>query len=377
MYSLVRWIAGLAGKKLSHGHQPIDAMEELIEENEDLRCFNALLQYLKAAQHSRIDYREAARIMEQAYETALEIDDLVIATQALNAMGVHLRNFNRSRALEVAHKAENLAKQLGLGSAEMSSLYVRRGVHSARGEFSASVDCNYDMLELRERSRETSLHVDPHSMAFLYNEMGESEDALEWSRVALESYRTAMWAAPYPYFDMARSLIGLGRLDEGREYLEEGKKKAIKLGDELFLQVAYFNEGLLEMAENRLDDAMLSFEKALDICERTERRSRMNSTLIAMVECEILLFQPTRNNQNDEYSGKWMERLEKDVEQEDIPGIHGRLLLLKAKLRLIQERRKDAEQLLTEVRRLAENPYVRYLIDRVTELREQARLLET
>ncbi|MHA2141798.1 MAG: tetratricopeptide repeat protein [Candidatus Thorarchaeota archaeon] len=371
MHVLTAYISGAAGKRLTHRGQAIDKLEQLINENEELACFNALLLYLKAGQYARIDYREAARIMEQAYKSALEIDDLVLATQALNSTGVYLRNFDRPKALECAQKAENLAKQLGLRASEAGSLYIKAGVHSARGEFSASIDCTYAMMKSREKEGRAAIQDGAHSMAFLHNEMGESEDALEWSKMALESYRTGLWAAPYPYFDMARSLIGLGRLDEGKKYLEEGMKAALKLGDELLLQVAYFNEGLLEMAERRFEDAMLSFTKSVEICDRVERQQRLNSTLIAMTECEIMQFIPQDESRFDEHSGQWMERLEEEVEKKDIQGIRGRLLLLKAKLRYRQGREADAESLLIEVRRAAENPNVRYLADRVSELRAE------
>jgi tetratricopeptide (TPR) repeat protein len=264
-----------------------------------------------------------------------------------------------------------LAIQLGLGAFEANSLYIKAGVHSARGEFNEAIDCTYAMMKVYEMEGQVSTKEGPHSMAYLHNEMEESEEALEWSKMALESYRSGLWAAPYPYFDRARSLITLGRLNEGKMYLEDAMKTALKLGDELLLQVAYFNEGLLEMAERRFEDAMLSFAKSLEICDRVERQQRLNSTLISMTECEIMQFIPQDERRFDEHSGQWMERLEEEVEEKDIPGIRGRLLLLKAKLRYRQGRETDAETLLIEVRRAAENPHVRYLEDRVSELRAE------
>ena len=375
MYALVQNIAVTAGKKLTHGVQAIDELEQLIAGNEKLDCFNALLLHFKAQQHVRVDYRKAARIMEQAYESALENDDLVLAVQTLVSSAVILRNFDRPKALKTAEKAETLALQLGLGGFEADSLNIKAGVYSARGEYNAAIDCTFARMKVYEREGSASMRDSPHNMAYLYNEMGESEEALEWSKIAFELYRSGLWAAPYPFFDMARALISLGQLDEGKEYLEEGMKAALRLGDELLLQVSYFNEGLLETAERRFENAMLSFAKSLEICDHVERQQRLNSTLIAMTECEIMQFIPHDERLLDEHSGQCMERLEKEVEEKDIPGIEGRLLLLKAKLRIKQGRKEEAEILLDNVRRLAENPHIRYLAERAAELRAQARVM--
>jgi tetratricopeptide (TPR) repeat protein len=372
MYVLIQVISVAAGKKLTHGVQALDEMEQLIAGNESLNCFNALLLRLEAEQHVRVDYRKASRILQQAYEKALEIDDLVLAVQTLVSRAIMLRNFDRIEALESAQKAEALALQLGLSEIEADSLYIKAGIHSARGEFNAAIDCIFARMKLHEREGSASMRDGPHSMAYLYNEMGKSEEALEWSKVALESYRSGMWAVPYPFFDIARSLISIGRLDEGKKFLEEGMKTALKLGDELLLQVSYFNEGLLEMAERRFEDAMLSLAKSLEICDRVERQQRLNSTLIALTECEIMQFVPQDERHSDEHSGQWMKRLEEEVEEKDIPGIEGRLLLLKAKLRIKQGRRKEAEALLNRVRKLGENPHVRYLAECAAELRARA-----
>jgi tetratricopeptide (TPR) repeat protein len=195
--------------------------------------------------------------------------------------------------------------------------------------------------------------------------------------MALDTFRSRPWAAPLPYFDVARSLIQLGQLDEAKTYLDKGKEILLKTGDEFFLLVEYYVDGLLEMAEGRPQDAMQSFERSLEICDRIERQRRINQALRSLVECEVALFERTPGNESDECSGVWMERLEEEIEEKDIPGIEGRLLLLKAKLRIKQGRKEEAETLLNDVRRLAENPHVRYLADRVTDIRMQARILDS
>jgi tetratricopeptide (TPR) repeat protein len=377
MYNLGVRIGRELGRIDSYTSQSLDKMEQLLEVNRTLSCLKPMHARNQAWQYARIDYVKAARIMEYAYNQALEIDNLLLAAAALNTTALFMRNFDRTRALQLVSEAERINGQLDIHWLKVNSMRVRRGIHSARGEFSAALDCVQELIRLAEEIGAQSMGSIPHSMAIFLNEIGENEEALEWGRMAMDTLRGLPWAAPYPYFDVARALIGLGRLDEARKYLDNAKKRVLKTGDELYLQVEYFNDGLLEMADGRLLEAMKSFERALDICERIGIQNRLNSTIIAMTECEIEQFRLTEDNQLDEYSGQWMKRLEKEVAEKDIPGIQGRLLLLKAKLRLKQRSRDEAETLFSDIRRLAENPYVRYLADRVSILQAQARLQES
>ncbi|MHA2141797.1 MAG: hypothetical protein ACXADC_07030 [Candidatus Thorarchaeota archaeon] len=375
-YRLFSYVGGALGRFDPHKMKAIEKMKDFIENNDSLDCFKPSYLTAEASLSVRKDYLEAARTLDQARKHALKFDDQVFVAQALNMTAACLRNHDRTRALQLVSQAEQLADKLGLSSAVYSSIMTRRQIHSARGEYSAVIDLNQDLIQLREKGGVPTLSEVPHSIAVTLNEIGESEDALEWGRMALDTIRSGPWAAPLPYFDVARSLIQLGQLDEARTYMDKAKEILLKTGDEFFLLVEYYVDGLLEMAEGHLQDAMQSFERSLEVCERIERQRRINQALCSLVECEVALFERTSENESDDCSGAWMERLEEEIEEKDIPGIEGRLLLLKAKLRMKQGRKEEAETLLNDVRRLAENPHVRYLAEWVAELRAQARAME-
>ncbi len=360
-----------------YGKHALDKMEHLLENNKTLSCFQQFVTRVKAWDYHSRDYEEATRITEQAYKQAMDVDDKVTAAEALTGIAHYMRNYDRQMALKYLAKAEGIIYDLDVHRLKDYSIGVRGSIHNARGEYNAVIDGIKEKIRLAEKIGALSMGFKPRNMAFLLNEIGENEEAFEWAKMAIDTVKGYPFLDFVPFFDAARALIGLGRLKEANQYIAEAKKGVLKTGMDLFLMVQYYIEGLLELEEGLPVEAMQSFERSLRICERIGRRNRMNSILIALVECEIVQFIPNQDNRLNVYSGPWMERLERDVEEEDIPGIEGRLLLLKAKLRLKQGRKNDAEMLFSEIRRLAENPHVRYLADRVAELRAQARLLES
>ncbi len=369
MHHLAAEIGDILGRFHPYYIDALDKMKQLMENCEALACFNTFYLEVQAFQYVRVDSQEAARIMTESYECALQFDDQVSASNALNLIALLLRSHEPTRVFQLVSKADELANKLGLASSIFHSLRIRGQIHSARGEYSAVLDCYQGLIDLAEKAGEPTMGEIPHSMAVNLNEIREYEEALEWGKMAIKTMSTP-WAFPLAYFDVARSLLNLGRLDEAKTYLNEARKILLKTGDEFHLLVEYFNWGLLEMVEGRPLEAMESLERAFEIAERIERQRRMNDTLCALTECEIALY---TSPQKDEYSGPWMKRLEQEVAEKDIPGIEGRLLLLKAKLRLIQGRKEEAEELLFKVSRLAEDPGVRYLADWVSELKAKAR----
>ena len=375
MYDCAGHIGRLTAPRDSYEIQALEKMENLVKANEAFSCFKSNVLEHKAWQYERNDPKEAIRFYELAYEVAMEHDDQVNAATQLSAMAFSVKNFDTAKALRLISKSETLSRSQGHSYSIADMQNLKGIVHSSRGEFSASVESYQECIRLHERMGSPTMSVLPFNLASTYNEMGLGEEALEWAMMAIDTLKSHPSHLPLAYFAVARALVNLGRLKEAREYLDEAQEMGLKIADEIFLQKGYIISGQLEMAEGRHLDALHSFERAFEICERTGRQSRLNSSLLRLTECELALFENNKDTQFDETSGPWMDRLERETNEKDIPGIQGRMLLLKAELRLKQGRKDDAALLLSKVIELAENPEMSYLRERAESLRSLASVL--
>ena len=113
------------------------------------------------------------------------------------------------------------------------------------------------------------------------------------------------------------------------------------------------------------------FQEALEINEKATRLARIRLCLRDMSQTELEMFNPTKENHNDEHAGPWMERYAEEVSGNDLPGHLAMLMLLKAELRMIQGRHVEGEQILDSVYELTDYPAVKFLHLQSIETREK------
>jgi tetratricopeptide (TPR) repeat protein len=368
MYALAAAIGGLVSPRGPYEQNAISILDVLIRNNENLSCFRHELLMHQSSQYNQIDYTKCIQISETAHEVALQYDDLVFAAYILKNLTSFLGETDTKRAETLSDKVMALCTQLGHRALQSEMYNIQGKFRIIRGEFDAAIENRLESIRLSEKIGAPTVSIIPHNLAWSYNEIGDGEAALEWANMSLSTVRSQPSDFPSAHFERARALIRLGRLEEARVDLDTGHKLALNVGKELLIQSSYLITGLLEMAQERHLDALQSFERALEICRRIGKQNRINSCLLRLTECELSMFQINEDNKSIEYAGKWMERLEKKVDEKDIPGIRGLLLLLKAELRLKQSRRDEAEELMRDVRILSNQPGLKFLDDKVATL---------
>ncbi len=376
MYILEAVIGDMVSPVDPYTHNALAQLEALLDKNEDLSCFRHDLMINQYLQYIDVDFSKALSLSEQTYEVAMECDDQVNAAYILKDRALALGARDTIKAIILSEEVIDLSKKLGLRwlQAEMSNVV---GMHrAARGEYDTAIDLRLDSIRLREKIGSQTLSILPHNISLSYNEIGDGEAALEWANMALATARAQPKGLPYAHLDRARALITLGRLDEARDDLDNGHELALKSADELIIQTSYLTTGLLEMAEGRNLDAMQSFERSLEICERIGKPNRINSSLLRLTECELEMFDESGLGESAEFSGKWMERLEKEMGDKDAPGIRGLFLLQKAELRFKQGRRDEALEILKNVRSLAGQQGLHFLDQKVMSLQTLAELVD-
>ncbi|MFX1367204.1 MAG: tetratricopeptide repeat protein [Promethearchaeota archaeon] len=375
MAALAYRIGGILSPGESYELDALSKMETLVQSNESLSCFRHEFLSYQAYQYRSIDMTKYLQIAELALDGALQEDDIVHAVYV--AKDIALNNTDTKMMLAGLDKSMALCSKHGL-STLLSYMYNVRGIiHDTRGEFDAAINCYLEAIELLEKTRSPTMAGLPGFLAWSYSEMGNGEEALEWASMNLLTAKSQPHTLPSAYLLRARALIRLGRLDEARVDLDNGQEMALKVANELLIQGVHLTTGLLEMAQDRPLDAMQSFERSLEICERIGEQNTINSILLKLTECELSILQVNDDTESAEHSGKWMERLEKVVIQKELPGIRGLLLLLKAELRLKQSRRNEAKSLIREVRDLSGQPGLKFLNDRAATLETLSGHLDT
>ncbi|MFW9965320.1 MAG: hypothetical protein ACFFCX_17240, partial [Candidatus Sifarchaeia archaeon] len=80
---------------------------------------------------------------------------------------------------------------------------------------------------------------------------------------------------------------------------------------------------------------------------------------------EVMAFNPTPDNIQNESSGIWLTRLQEYGEKMELPGVIGTVLFLKGMLRLKQGRLSEAKEFENEVQKMSKLLGLTYLKNKV------------
>ncbi|MFW9958999.1 MAG: hypothetical protein ACFFCT_13090 [Candidatus Odinarchaeota archaeon] len=362
-----------------------DAMvhiQNLIDSTSGMDCFRPILLRLQASRlHQEGSISVAISHIEASRVQSLSCDDLYGLYDTYIALAYSLRNLDTKKAHEMLNKANDLMKLLGFDAEKDWGYHnIRASVHNARGEYSLSMELYDIAIRCRESQRiYHSLRFLPINVSFLYSELEDGENALEWAKMAMES---RSFLSNHPTFKattltrMARALVLLGDIEQAEMYLNQSETESLKTGSESIIAENLIVAGHIEKAKGNLADAMYHFERGLEVAEKINYQNRINSCLIGLVKSEIAMLESTDATALLERSGPWMKLLQAETDKKDLPGIQGILLLLKTDLRLKQGRKDEANELLKEIRSIAKKPGLSYLNDKADDLQKKCDLLE-
>ena len=237
----------------------------------------------------------------------------------------------------------------------------------SRGELGEAFDCQLESIEMQSEIGDINVNA-ASNMAGLYGIAGDKESAREW-RMIVQASEDKL--GPYAVFGDVDVHLSEGNIREAERAFNRAKELTLSLGLETALGRLYTVEANLLRAKGDLESAMDSVAKALDINERANRQLRVRFCLLRLVETEVELYEPTKDNRDDEYSGPWMKRLANEVEINDIPGFYGRFLALQSELRMRQGRHDEAAEILDAVLELSDNSAMRFLHRDALETKEK------
>ena len=348
----------------------LEKMQQLLDMHPELACYEPQL-LLKRSEVIRIDghLEEALAMVDKAMALAIRHDDLALLERLHVRIAYYVRSQDPQTALEHLDQSKRLRQRLGIIPVQdYSVLNIRGIVHNATGEYNAALACFLEAMNQTDvPGTNLGIRFLPANISSVYNRMGRHAEALEYARMAVELRLFITDAGvykPYSHCHLAMALAGVGRIDEALEHLAVAQELSLKSGSDRMTALCLITSGFIEEAEGDLISAKKSFEDALAIGIPQDQIR----TLVDLTRIELGLFTPTEDNCADETSGPWMRRLDKEVATGERPGFIGLSLLLKAELRRKQGRHEEEDELLREVKEIAENPNVHFLQDLLLQL---------
>lgn len=316
--------------------------------------------------------KESFDMMMKALQLARKSGDKWHQASLLTLLGEVAGQYKKGKdtftdAKKYLEEAVTLCREINDKFGLANALQTMCAFAYSRGELGEAFDCQLESILMQGEIGDVD-NVSASNMAGLYLVSGDKESAREW-------YNTVRAAeddlGPYALFGDAEYYLSLGKIEEAESVLDRARELTLSLGLETALGRLYRITGDVEVAKGDLESAMDSIQRALEINERASRQLRVRLCLVKLAEIELKMFIPTKMNRDDKFSGPWMERLEREIEENDIPGHYGRFLLFQSELRMLQGRHDEAEDILDSVLEMTDNSGMRFLHRDVLAMKEK------
>ena len=344
-------------------------IEKAIENNPAFEQFSPRY-YLDLTIRMRLegDVNHAKSVCEKGLTQSRKVDDrlneIFFLWQKAELIGIYSFGPGTTEiAKQILREATEISDSIHCIGCHAVILELIQVMCHMRGEYSEAYDISLEILKMLETiGRQDDVNM--HNLSAICNEMGNGREALEWANQALLIYDKQPFYRPVVYLDLAWSHIILGRFDEAEEQLNLAREYLYESGYGSIIAIEQMVSGLLERARGEYENALMSLEKAWETNVKEHRHNRATSCLVKLAETEVMAFEPTTSNTQDESSGVWLTRLEEYGEEMDLPGVVALALFLKGELRLKQGRLVEAEELDTEVHKMSELSGLAYLRDK-------------
>jgi tetratricopeptide (TPR) repeat protein len=355
-------------------------LQSLVDSRPDMKCFEPRLTLIKSSRQLLAGkIHDALKLNELAMTQAQSLDELYLTYDACLGRAYLVRNLDTEKAHEMLDKAKEIKNAHGFEAEEdWSYCNIRHSVHNSRGEFDLSLHYLQKAIKNRESQiLQPSLRVLPLSASYVYAELEDGENALEWAKMAMANPQFMSEEPGYmanTLTRLARAFTILGDIEQAEKYFERSETESLKVGIDRLIAENCIVAGHIERAKGELESALFHFERGLEISEQINYQNRINSCLIGLVKTELDMLESGESNAFRDTSGPWMRLLQLETSKKNLPGIKGILLLLKTELRLKQGRVDEASSLLKDIMNIAENPGLGYLSRRTAELQSMIKL---
>jgi hypothetical protein len=332
----------------------MDRIRELIDSNPDFGFYEiVLLDYLALRAHHDGDNEGRLRCINEGIRIAKEFDDQLRVAHLLIYRASFFKGKEARELLEQSY--EIVDSILGIPAMFANIIYEMSILDLNKGDFDNAIKRSLQSVTIRER-----VGLNTGNASFLlsvaYNMIGEPESGLEWACMAEDQFKSRPYMINRGILTQIWSLILLKRLPEAEILLHSTRESVLKSGDEHQLAWLHFVTGIWEMNQRNFTIASSSIEQALTIYEQFSWTYYIQLLfLYQLAKIEVY------SSESIDIVAPTLAILEEKAINEDLPGILGLVLLLKADIAIETNDDSNLREIIQHLRLLIEEEGLQFL----------------
>jgi len=291
----------------------LEVVSAAVKENSEMGYFEQYLLRIAAARLGKDNLvREQISHLKQALAIARKFNDEVSVAFILLNLAALTKHTDLQKAIDMTVTTKRLTEDLGSKSL-IGHIQQHMGhIMGMRGEYDAAVEyqCEYKVIQ---ESLGISAPIINAMIALYYNLSGNGEEALKFAGEAFTQEEAPHTLLPYARAQQAWALINLGRYTEAEKAIEILQKQVLKSGDSMQMIWYSIIEGLFDKVEERFENAVINFKKALDSNAENLTPLFQNICLLNLTEIEIDTLADSALQEDNDSSGPWMMKLEEQT----------------------------------------------------------------
>ncbi len=306
-----------------------DAIVSLIEENPDFDFYRSRLKDTMTIRAIRDgDVSGALELNQEAIDNSEKNNDINRLAHLLRTRAGILQSSDRLVSQDLLHRAMGLMDSMGDQGGLADVLFLLSKLESIRGDYDSAIEHNLECVRIWE-SIGMPIGMPALTLSTLYNVIGDYDSGLEWANMAEDELTSRPVYQPRAILNQAWSMTIQRKLPEAHELVDSVRESMLKSGLESNLGWLYFISSVIEAAEEDYSSAAMSVEESLDIYERSGGFVSFYICLHHRARVEVYSEQ-NEPSSDIESTGPWLTLLEEKARSENLPGILGQALLLKA-----------------------------------------------
>jgi RNA polymerase sigma factor (sigma-70 family) len=269
--------AALSAYEISKWDEALQLFREALEiavdlKNRDLQA--SIQNYLGNIFFSRGQISKAFDYFQDALDIAKEVKSTVNEARALANIGlVYLRRGNLVEALDHQDRAAALSKRIGNTEMEAFAFNNIGSIYLRKGEPSKALDCFRETISIAEKNHLPGLQAASLSrIGDIYLYRGEADRALAYYKDALTLNKSIanQQGEAFDLDNIAHLFSFTGEYTAAFEYYQRALTVARTLGDQQLKAYTLTHMGELYFKTGDLEKASKQHQKALKIVENTE-----------------------------------------------------------------------------------------------------------
>jgi tetratricopeptide (TPR) repeat protein len=315
-----------------------------------------LYDYLAIRAHADGDSEERIRCLRKGLETAQKYDDKAYAAHLQIRIANIVMNYARAESKHLLEQTYDLVdSSLGIPDNFASIVYMLSMIDAIRGDYDRTIKLCLDAVTFRERAGLNSANPSL-ALSTFYNVIGEPESGLEWGRMAEEQLKSSPIVMNRAILNQIWSLVQLGRITEAQSLLDAIRESVIQSGTESHLAWLHFVTGILEREQGDLALAISSMEQGLKIYEQ-----HGTALMMELIFLHQLAITEVLSSYGREVVSPSLAILEEKAISEDLPGILGQVLLLKADIAIQNNDDAVLREIIPQLRSIIEEDNIHFL----------------